>query len=153
MSQRKYAKKTLSAKDVSLNEITLPSGVPAQVYYSIGDASRYLTVKPYILRYWEKEFEQLTPIKRRGNRRYYTRKDLVLISKIKSLLYSSGFTIEGARIRLKNEALQSKKTSQTAEKTSQVTSQSDGKELIAQVIHELEQLLSKITFAPKKMYV
>lgn len=74
--------------------------IPNKRYFTIGEASVLCAVKPHVLRYWEQEFEQLTDIKRRGNRRYYQRQDLLMIRQIRSLLYDDGFTIGGARLRL-----------------------------------------------------
>lgn len=77
--------------------------IPAKKYFTIGEVSELCAVKPHVLRYWEQEFEQLAPIKRRGNRRYYQHHDVMLIRQIRSLLYEEGFTIGGARQRLNGE--------------------------------------------------
>jgi DNA-binding transcriptional MerR regulator len=74
--------------------------IPAKRYFTIGEVGELCTVKPHVLRYWEQEFPQLKPVKRRGNRRYYQREDVLLIRQIKSLLYEQGFTIGGARQRM-----------------------------------------------------
>ena len=74
--------------------------IPEKLYFSIGEVSKLCDIKAYVLRYWEQEFQQLTPIKRRGNRRSYQRKDILLIREIKTLLYDQGFTIDGARNKL-----------------------------------------------------
>lgn len=74
--------------------------IPSKRYFTIGEVSDLCAVKPHVLRYWEQEFPQLKPVKRRGNRRYYQRHDVVLIRQIRSLLYVEGFTISGARNRL-----------------------------------------------------
>jgi len=74
--------------------------IPGKRYFTIGEVSDLCSVKPHVLRYWEQEFPQLKPIKRRGNRRYYQRQDVLLIRQIRSLLYEDGFTIGGARQRL-----------------------------------------------------
>ena len=71
--------------------------IPEKLYFSMGEASELCGVKPHVLRYWEEEFTQIAPVKRRGNRRYYQKKDLLIIRKIRELLYQEGFTIEGAR--------------------------------------------------------
>lgn len=79
--------------------------IPGKRYFTIGEVSELCAVKPHVLRYWEQEFPQLKPVKRRGNRRYYQRQDVMLIRQIRSLLYQQGFTIGGARQRLSgNEA-------------------------------------------------
>lgn len=80
-------------------EKTLPS-IPAKRYFTIGEVSELCGVKPYVLRYWEQEFTQLKPMKRRGNRRYYQHHEVLLIRRIRELLYDQGFTISGARNRL-----------------------------------------------------
>ena len=80
-------------------EKTLPA-IPAKRYFTIGEVSELCAVKPYVLRYWEQEFTQLKPMKRRGNRRYYQHHEVLLIRQIRELLYDHGFTISGARNRL-----------------------------------------------------
>lgn len=75
--------------------------IPGKRYFTIGEVSELCGVKPHVLRYWEQEFEQLKPVKRRGNRRYYQRHDVLMIRQIRSLLYEQGFTIGGARQQLK----------------------------------------------------
>ncbi len=77
--------------------------IPAKRYFTIGEVSELCGVKPHVLRYWEQEFEQLKPVKRRGNRRYYQRHDVLIIRQIRSLLYEQGFTIGGARQRLESD--------------------------------------------------
>lgn len=74
--------------------------IPDKLYFTIGEVGKLCDLKPHVLRYWEQEFLQLSPTKRRGNRRYYQRRDVVLIRKIRTLLYSEGYTIEGARQQL-----------------------------------------------------
>ncbi|HEY6282268.1 MAG TPA: MerR family transcriptional regulator [Burkholderiales bacterium] len=78
---------------------TLPP-IPAKRYFTIGEVSELCGVKPHVLRYWEQEFTQLKPVKRRGNRRYYQHHEVLLIRRIRELLYEEGFTISGARNRL-----------------------------------------------------
>jgi DNA-binding transcriptional MerR regulator len=80
-------------------EKALPA-IPAKRYFTIGEVSELCGVKPYVLRYWEQEFTQLKPMKRRGNRRYYQHHEVLLIRRIRGLLYDQGFTISGARNRL-----------------------------------------------------
>jgi DNA-binding transcriptional MerR regulator len=79
--------------------------IPGKRYFTIGEVAELCDVKPHVLRYWEQEFPQLKPVKRRGNRRYYQRHDVLLIRQIRSLLYDEGFTIGGARQRLELEEL------------------------------------------------
>ena len=85
-------------------EKALPA-IPAKRYFTIGEVSELCAVKPYVLRYWEQEFTQLKPMKRRGNRRYYQHHEVLLIRRIRGLLYDQGFTISGARNRLADAAL------------------------------------------------
>ena len=77
--------------------------IPGKRYFTIGEVSDLCAVKPHVLRYWEQEFPQLKPVKRRGNRRYYQRQDVLIIRQIRSLLYDDGFTIGGARQKLTGE--------------------------------------------------
>ena len=77
--------------------------IPGKRYFTIGEVSELCGVKPHVLRYWEQEFPQLKPVKRRGNRRYYQRQDVLVIRQIRVLLYDQGFTIGGARNRLDGE--------------------------------------------------
>jgi len=81
------------------SRIVLPP-IPAKRYFTIGEVSELCGVKPHVLRYWEQEFTQLKPVKRRGNRRYYQHHEVLLIRRIRELLYEEGFTISGARHRL-----------------------------------------------------
>ncbi len=84
------------------NNSELPT-IPGKRYFTIGEVSELCGVKPHVLRYWEQEFPQLKPVKRRGNRRYYQRQDVLVIRQIRSLLYEEGFTIGGARNRLQGD--------------------------------------------------
>ena len=84
------------------NNAELPA-IPGKRYFTIGEVSELCGVKPHVLRYWEQEFPHLKPVKRRGNRRYYQRQDVLVIRQIRSLLYEQGFTIVGARNRLDGE--------------------------------------------------
>jgi DNA-binding transcriptional MerR regulator len=84
------------------NNNELPA-IPGKRYFTIGEVSDLCAVKPHVLRYWEQEFPQLKPIKRRGNRRYYQRHDVIMIRQIRALLYDQGFTIGGARQKLSGE--------------------------------------------------
>lgn len=85
------------------NNNELPA-IPSKRYFTIGEVSELCGVKPHVLRYWEQEFPQLKPLKRRGNRRYYQRHDVLVIRQIRSLLYDEGYTIGGARQQLAGEA-------------------------------------------------
>ena len=103
--------------------------IPAKRYFAIGEVSELCGVKPHVLRYWEQEFSQLKPVKRRGNRRYYQRHDVVLIREIRELLYEQGFTIGGARQRLEAEV-----------KVKSGPARSDKKHIIHEMLQELEQI-------------
>ena len=101
--------------------------IPAKRYFTIGEVSDLCAVKPHVLRYWEQEFPQLNPVKRRGNRRYYQRQDVLMIRQIRALLYDQGFTIGGARQRLSGD--------EAKDDTTQY------RQLIRQMIAELEDVL------------
>ena len=101
--------------------------IPGKRYFTIGEVSDLCAVKPHVLRYWEQEFPNLKPVKRRGNRRYYQHEDVILIRQIRSLLYDQGYTIGGARQRMSGE--------ETAVESG------DYKQMIGQMINELEDLL------------
>ena len=87
--------------ETSNNNELMP--IPDKRYFTIGEVSELCLVKPHVLRYWEQEFPQLSPVKRRGNRRYYQREDVLVIREIRELLYDQGFTIGGARQQLESE--------------------------------------------------
>ena len=93
--------------DSSRPRVELPP-IPAKRYFTIGEVSELCAVKPHVLRYWEQEFTQLKPVKRRGNRRYYQHHEVLLIRRIRDLLYEQGFTINGARHRLETESIESR---------------------------------------------
>ncbi|MEQ1528668.1 MAG: MerR family transcriptional regulator [Methylococcales bacterium] len=99
--------------------------IPEKRYFTIGEVSELCAVKPHVLRYWEQEFTELSPVKRRGNRRYYQRHDVLMIRQIRSLLYEQGYTIGGARAHL----------------TSDKEDSNLSKQLIHQMISELEDIL------------
>ncbi|MGD2167488.1 MAG: MerR family transcriptional regulator [Gammaproteobacteria bacterium] len=101
--------------------------IPGKRYFTIGEVSDLCAVKPHVLRYWEQEFPQLTPVKRRGNRRYYQRQDVLIIRQIRSLLYEEGFTIGGARQRLAGDSAK--------------VDTSQSQQIIRQVRQELEEVL------------
>ncbi len=101
--------------------------IPGKRYFTIGEVSELCAVKPHVLRYWEQEFPQLKPVKRRGNRRYYQRQDVLIIRQIRSLLYEEGFTIGGARQRLTGDSAKSDVT--------------QSQQIIKQMRTELEQVL------------
>jgi DNA-binding transcriptional MerR regulator len=104
--------------------------IPAKRYFAIGEVSELCGVKPHVLRYWEQEFPQLNPVKRRGNRRYYQRQDVILIRQIRALLYHEGYTIGGARQKLEGEAAKE--------------DASQSQQILRQVRTELEQVLNEL---------
>ena len=95
----------MQASNPEIDSERLPA-IPAKRYFTIGEVSELCGVKPHVLRYWEQEFTQLKPVKRRGNRRYYQHHEVMLIRRIRALLYHEGFTISGARNRLGESAIQ-----------------------------------------------
>lgn len=105
--------------------------IPGKRYFTIGEVSELCAVKPHVLRYWEQEFPQLSPVKRRGNRRYYQREDVILVRQIRHLLYEDGYTIGGARQKL----------STPEEGDSQREQQ---KAMIREMIEELEEVLEML---------
>lgn len=107
----------------------LPS-IPEKRYFSIGEVASLCGLKPHVLRYWEQEFDQLTPVKRSGNRRYYQRQDVLLVRQLCSLLYDQGYTIAGARQWLTGEGAKSDDTKY--------------RQLLRQTISELEGILSDL---------
>jgi len=101
--------------------------IPGKRYFTIGEVSDLCDVKPHVLRYWEQEFPQLKPVKRRGNRRYYQRQDVIMIRQIRSLLYEQGYTIGGARLRLSD--------------TDENKPENDNKKIIRELREDLEHVL------------
>jgi DNA-binding transcriptional MerR regulator len=96
------------------SELVVLPPIPAKRYFTIGEVSELCGVKPHVLRYWEQEFTQLKPVKRRGNRRYYQHHEVLLIRRIRELLYEQGFTISGARNKLDNRGYDSSAGPDTA---------------------------------------
>ena len=90
--------------------------IPAKRYFTIGEVSELCAVKPHVLRYWEQEFTQLKPVKRRGNRRYYQHHEVLLIRRIRELLYDQGFTISGARNKLGESAIRQHEEAEEADR-------------------------------------
>lgn len=108
------------------HNLELPA-IPGKRYFTIGEVSELCGVKAHVLRYWEQEFPQLSPVKRRGNRRYYQREDVLTIRQIRSLLYDQGYTIGGAKQKLTSDG--------------EEQSVAPSKELIREMIAELEEVL------------
>ena len=102
------------------NNDELPA-IPGKRYFTIGEVSELCGVKPHVLRYWEQEFTQLKPVKRRGNRRYYQHHEVLLIRRIRELLYEEGFTISGARNRLDNSNSQVEEKSEAPARNGRAT--------------------------------
>ena len=118
-------------------ENSLPS-IPAKRYFTIGEVGELCGVKPHVLRYWEQEFTQLRPVKRRGNRRYYQHHEVLLIRRIRELLYDQGFTISGARNRLDelaNEPARSARASAAA---------SGAKPALTQLRQDLKNIIDQL---------
>ncbi|MBL1261155.1 MAG: MerR family transcriptional regulator [Thiotrichaceae bacterium] len=107
----------------------LPS-IPGKRYFTIGEVSELCGVKPHVLRYWEQEFPHLNPVKRRGNRRYYQRQDVMLVRQIRGLLYEEGFTIGGARQKLSGSEMKS--------------DNSRSRQLVREIRKDLEEVLALI---------
>ncbi|CAM2147266.1 MerR family transcriptional regulator [Pararobbsia alpina] len=135
-----------------MEKVILPP-IPAKRYFTIGEVSELCGVKPHVLRYWEQEFTQLRPVKRRGNRRYYQHHEVLLIRRIRELLYEQGFTINGARNRL--DALGNSATDHAAERVSEPvveTAQAEkgkaGGKLVPvdceQLRHELKEVIAML---------
>ncbi|MCK5728511.1 MAG: MerR family transcriptional regulator [Methylococcales bacterium] len=108
------------------NNNELPA-IPAKKYFSIGEVSELCGVKPHVLRYWEQEFDQINPVKRRANRRSYQRQDVLVIREIRALLYEQGYTIGGARAHLESDNHKDDTT--------------QSRQLLSQMIIELEEVL------------
>jgi len=120
--------------------------IPAKRYFTIGEVGALCDVKPHVLRYWEQEFTQLKPVKRRGNRRYYQHQEVLLIRRIRELLYEQGFTINGARSRLVNTETRSKSLSSTLSSQAAIVNPSSISLADSNYIqHEIRNILSILT--------
>jgi len=119
------------------NEKILPT-IPNKRYFTIGEASFLCAVKPHVLRYWEQEFTNLKPTKRRGNRRYYQYKDVMMARQIRKLLYEEGFTIDGARAKLQTIQLEDNKAVKM-------------NDIMKKIITDLEQVLQHLTPVPQQV--
>jgi DNA-binding transcriptional MerR regulator len=124
--------------DLNRAKTELPP-IPAKRYFTIGEVSELCAVKPHVLRYWEQEFAQLKPVKRRGNRRYYQHHEVLLIRRIRDLLYEQGFTINGARHRLENENSEPRAPARAANNTAPAPTPPAPLEP-ATLRHELEEI-------------
>ncbi|MGC1816724.1 MAG: MerR family transcriptional regulator [Casimicrobiaceae bacterium] len=120
--------------------------IPAKRYFTIGEVSELCAVKPHVLRYWEQEFSQLKPVKRRGNRRYYQHHEVLLIRRIRDLLYEQGFTINGARHRLDSETAEPRAAARAAPSSTLVaqisaSERSSDSATLRQELEEIRRLL------------
>ena len=127
--------------EASRAKATLPP-IPAKRYFTIGEVSELCAVKPHVLRYWEQEFSQLKPVKRRGNRRYYQHHEVLLIRRIRDLLYEQGFTINGARHRLDSESAEPRAAARAAAPSTTIAAPSAGARQLdaAALRHELQEI-------------
>jgi DNA-binding transcriptional MerR regulator len=116
--------------------------IPAKRYFTIGEVSELCGVKPHVLRYWEQEFTQLKPVKRRGNRRYYQHHEVLLIRRIRELLYEEGFTISGARNRLDSSTPHEEKA-EPASRASRAAASTGGVDVSA-IKRELRAVLDQL---------
>lgn len=131
----------------------LPIEIPRKRYFAIGEVSEICGIKPHVLRYWEQEFPQLKPVKRRGNRRYYQYDDVEMVRRIRSLLYEQGFTIGGARQRLREaraerieaaaQPVQAMLAANAPRTPAQVGAAASRKEKLHDIRTELEDLLKR----------
>ena len=115
--------------------------IPHKRYFTIGEVSALCAVKPHVLRYWEQEFVQLHPVKRRGNRRYYQQNDILLIRQIRNLLYEQGFTITGARHKLREQSHGPLAANDAPVSTAPAKTPEARKKALHQIRKELENLL------------
>lgn len=130
-------------KRIEAGSSELPE-IPEKLYFTIGEVADLCLLKAHVLRYWEQEFPTLSPLKRRGNRRYYQTKDIILIRQIKDLLYARGFTIEGAR-----QQLEEGECAQPAKKVKKSASQKSvsNRSRITALLDELDALLQQFSVA------
>jgi DNA-binding transcriptional MerR regulator len=121
--------------------------IPAKRYFTIGEVSDLCAVKPHVLRYWEQEFAQLKPVKRRGNRRYYQHHEVLLIRRIRDLLYEQGFTINGARHRLDSEAAEPRAAARAIASTTALSAVSVSRQQldVSEIRRELEEIRELLT--------
>jgi DNA-binding transcriptional MerR regulator len=126
-----------------MEKVTLPP-IPAKRYFTIGEVSELCGVKPHVLRYWEQEFTQLKPVKRRGNRRYYQHHEVLLIRRIRELLYEQGFTINGARNRLDARESNRRDAAEAESNVLAETMEAGGPKLIPMDVAQLRDELLQI---------
>lgn len=125
------------------NNAQLPE-IPSKRYFTIGEVSELCDVKPHVLRYWEQEFPQLKPVKRRGNRRYYQRADVMIIRTIRSLLYEQGYTIGGARLQLNDTRQVEREEPEVEESGSPASLMASGDGIFNVVLRDMIQELEQV---------
>lgn len=125
------------------NNAQLPE-IPSKRYFTIGEVSELCDVKPHVLRYWEQEFPQLKPVKRRGNRRYYQRADVMIIRTIRSLLYEQGYTIGGARLQLTDARHVEREEPEELEGATPVSVMASGEGIFGVVLRDMIQELEQV---------
>lgn len=140
--------------DQSRKKADLPP-IPAKRYFTIGEVSELCGVKPHVLRYWEQEFTQLKPVKRRGNRRYYQHHEVLLIRRIRELLYEEGFTISGARNRLDDVYSQGREAARAeaaeraeARNAANAAANAAAKVDVAELRRELSEIIESLSPGP-----
>jgi DNA-binding transcriptional MerR regulator len=140
--------------DPSRKKADLPP-IPAKRYFTIGEVSELCGVKPHVLRYWEQEFTQLKPVKRRGNRRYYQHHEVLLIRRIRALLYEDGFTISGARNRLDDVYSQGREAARAeaaeravARNTTNAAGSGNAKVDVSELRRELREIIESLSPDP-----
>ena len=124
------------------NKVELPP-IPGKRYFTIGEVSELCAVKPHVLRYWEQEFPQLKPVKRRGNRRYYQHHDVEMVRTIRSLLYEQGFTINGAKLQLSKRDTRKSKT-EVVDAAATAETELKAQQFVKNIRDELEDLLETL---------
>ena len=116
--------------------------IPAKRYFTIGEVGKLCDVKPHVLRYWEREFTQLRPMKRRGNRRYYQHHEVLMIRRIRELLYEQGYSIHGARLKLQRRSAAEEASNPEGSAAGDAAEGPDLLHDIARELREIQQLLS-----------
>ena len=133
---------------INKQELIVLPPIPAKRYFTIGEVSDLCGVKPHVLRYWEQEFTQLKPVKRRGNRRYYQHHEVLLIRRIRELLYEQGFTINGARHRLEFETAEPRAAARPTPSTTSVAASAPGSADAAALRQELLRIKKLLDGVP-----
>ena len=137
MKSKRHSHAVKNRKRKQQESLSLPL-IPDKRYFTISEVGTLCCVEPHVLRYWEQEFPQLKPVKRRGNRRYYQYKDILVVRQIRKLLYENGFTIEGARAQLVSSAVNVNKS---------VKTDAEIKKMIAELENILQELATQEIFS------